>query len=62
MHIVYSAINTNLTSRHLHDNGHAQTQNEIAVRYKAYQDTCDKYRHEIAAIQKYIPGWIPKFR
>jgi len=29
------------------------------LRYRAYQDICHKYRHEIAAIQKYLPGWQP---
>lgn len=29
------------------------------LRYQAYQDICNKYRHEIAAIQKYLPGWQP---
>lgn len=30
-------------------------------RYQAYQTICQKYRREIADIQKYIPGWQPRF-
>jgi hypothetical protein len=32
---------------------------ELQLRYQAYQDICNKYRLEIAAIQKYLPGWRP---
>ena len=39
----------------------APTDNELLIRYRAYQATCDKYNREITAIQKYIPGWQPKF-
>lgn len=31
----------------------------LQQRYQAYNDVCHKYRHEIAAIQKYLPGWQP---
>jgi hypothetical protein len=30
-------------------------------RNQAYRAICNKYRREIADIQKYIPGWQPKF-
>ncbi|MCQ6958793.1 hypothetical protein [Mucilaginibacter aquariorum] len=56
MHIVYSALRTQLK------NGKAQPINqELTERYEAYQATCNKYREEIAAIQKYMPGWAPPF-
>ena len=32
---------------------------EQQIRYEAYQDICNKYRREIADIQKYMPGWQP---
>lgn len=32
---------------------------EQQLRYQAYRDICNKYRREIAAIQKYMPGWQP---
>ena len=56
MHIAYSALRTQLI------NGKAQPINkELTERYEAYQATCNKYRDEIAAIQKYMPGWAPPF-
>jgi hypothetical protein len=63
MHIAYSAVSTIATNRSIP----AATQGEqpgveITLRYQAYQSTCHKYRREIAAIQKYLPGWQPKFR
>ncbi|MES2107903.1 MAG: hypothetical protein V4577_04100 [Bacteroidota bacterium] len=54
MHLAYSAISQTNNNRH-----QMQTDNEQLLRYKAYQQTCEKYRHEIAAIQKYMPGWLP---
>ena len=29
------------------------------LRYQAYLQTCEKYRRDIAAIRKYLPGWTP---
>jgi hypothetical protein len=37
-------------------------QNELQLRYRAYQNTCRKYHRYIAEIQKYFPGWKPEFR
>ena len=61
MHLAYSAIGT---TNNPQQNGMQQYEheNETLLRYNAYQLTCEKYRREIAAIQKYIPGWEPKFR
>ncbi len=60
MHLAYSAINptNNLSPQDQYE----QPDNELSLRYQAYQITCEKYRREIAAIQQYIPGWLPKFR
>jgi hypothetical protein len=63
MHLAYSAFSTiamNLQSST--DNQDEQNDNEILLRYLAYQNACDKYSHEIASIQKYMPDWIPQFR
>jgi len=60
MHLAYSAINQ--TNNHLQSSQQPQISNERLLRYQAYQQTCEKYRHEIAAIQKYLPGWLPKFQ
>jgi len=58
MHIAYSALNNN----HQQQNQTSQPENELQLRYRAYQTACSKYSSEIAAIQKYLPGWMPKFR
>jgi hypothetical protein len=63
MHLVFSAINTINNNRHQLTNSQQDQPNaELLLRYEAYQTACDKYSQEIAAIQKYIPGWLPKFR
>ncbi len=62
MHLAYSAISTNASNQQQSIAEERQPDNELMLRYQAYQIACDKYRREIAAIQKYIPGWVPKFR
>jgi hypothetical protein len=60
MHIAYSALQQPTA-----DNQHSDTpltDHEPLLRYQAYQAACTKYNKEIAAIQKYIPGWMPTFR
>jgi len=59
MHLAYSAISA---SKHHTQNNSNEAENECMIRYRAYQTTCDKYAREIAAIQKYLPGWMPKLR
>jgi len=57
MHIAYSALRTKPK------NGKSQLANaELNERYQAYQTACNKYQAEIAAIQKYMPGWLPPFK
>ena len=58
MHLIYSAL------RPLQQNAMQTTENptELALRYRAYLSACDKHRNTIADIQKYLPGWMPKFR
>jgi hypothetical protein len=56
MYIAYSALRT--TTK----NGKSQLKNQqLQQRLEAYQVTCQKYSKEIAAIQKYLPGWMPVF-
>ncbi|WP_428330120.1 hypothetical protein [Mucilaginibacter sp.] len=59
MHIAYSALNT---TNKPSPNKVQQKNNERLLRYQAYQTTCNKYSREIAAIQKYLPGWMPEFK
>jgi hypothetical protein len=60
MHIAYSAINP--AQPDLPQQKQPDTENERLLRYQGYKYACDKYSHEIAAIQQYLPGWMPKFR
>ena len=62
MYIAYSAVtDINNLSHQTPNNQLASHENEIQLRYQAYQYTCNKFSNEIAEIQKYIPGWLPKF-
>jgi len=60
MYIAYSAIQ----KQNDHDllNSTFPPHHEQLIRYQAYIETCSKYSEEIAAIQKYLPGWTPTFR
>ena len=53
MQLVHSALKPTNQSKNTTEN--------ILIKHKAYETTCKKYEHEIAAIQKYIPNWEPKF-
>ncbi|TFF33417.1 hypothetical protein [Mucilaginibacter psychrotolerans] len=56
MHIAHSAFRNKTKA------GHAQLSTpEMQQRIAAYHATCKKYKQEIAAIQKYLPGWMPAF-
>ncbi|MFA6247275.1 MAG: hypothetical protein WC615_10055 [Mucilaginibacter sp.] len=56
MYIAYSALRTKPK------NGKPDLlSKELTQRYRGYQTACNKYRAEIAEIQKYIPGWLPPF-
>jgi hypothetical protein len=57
MHIAYSAIQ-NTTPQQPEEQAINQQQ---SIRLRAYQATCSKFSKEIAAIQKYMPGWIPSY-
>ncbi len=56
MYLIYSAL-----QHEVKPNTDAQQHNEKQLRYEAYQAVCEKYRHEIAEIQKYLPNWKPRF-
>lgn len=56
MHIAHSALRNTIKT------GQPQLSNpEMQHRIAAYQAACNKYRQEIADIQKYLPGWMPAF-
>ena len=60
MYLAYSAINNN-DNTIFGDSGKDGAETELSIRYRAYQNTCEKFRKEIAAIQNYLPGWTPEF-
>jgi hypothetical protein len=56
MYIAYSALRTTTKK------GKSQLKNQqLQQRLEGYHATCQKYSKEIAAIQKYLPGWMPVF-
>ncbi len=57
MYLIYSALRQPATP----DVAKLNNPTEKLVRYKAYREVCEKYRHEITAIQKYFPNWKPRF-
>jgi hypothetical protein len=62
MYIAYSALQKPATPGMQQSEPSTPTPgSELALRYHAYQIACSKYQREIAAIQKYIPSWQPKF-
>lgn len=62
MHLAYSAIDINTTNTVQKNNTQQRAANhELTIRYQAYQAACNKFSREITAIQKYLPGWTPKF-
>jgi len=62
MYLAYSTINANSNSQQQSIAEQRQPDTDLMLRYQAYQTVCNKFSREIAAIQKYIPGWVPKFR
>ncbi|MFD2145494.1 hypothetical protein [Mucilaginibacter antarcticus] len=57
MHIAYSAIRE--ADLQIINQTQAVANPQQALRLQAYQATCQKFNKEIAAIQKYLPGWVP---
>ena len=60
MYLAYSAMSA-INNQPQSMEAEEHINHEIALRYKAYQATCNKFSREIAAIQQYMPGWMPKF-
>jgi len=57
MYIAHSALQPEL--QQLTTRQTLITDNELQLRYQAYQAICSKYHREIAAIQQYMPDWRP---
>jgi len=56
MYLIYSAYQHQVSPNTADPNNH-----EKQLRYEAYMAVCEKYRREIAAIQKHLPNWKPRF-
>lgn len=59
MYIAYSALHE--AQLQIINQTQAATNPQHALRLQAYQATCQKFNKEIAAIQKYLPGWAPAY-
>jgi hypothetical protein len=59
MHIAYSALQN--TIQQPAPGNSLLPDDQFSIRFKAYLAVCNKYSTEIAAIQKYLPGWMPAF-
>lgn len=56
MHIAYNALNSrNKVNAKQTDN------DQLLQRLEAYHAVCKKHSDTLAAIQKYLPGWMPAF-
>ena len=62
MNIAYSALAQEQNFYQPEKSTVQRTDNEVKIRYMAYLQACNKLNTEIAAIQKYFPGWMPKFQ
>ena len=61
MYIAFSALQQSTGESHNQNNLNTLNEHEALQRFEAYRAACEKYRDEITAIQKYIPGWMPAF-
>jgi hypothetical protein len=59
MYIAFSALQQSTGENHNQKN--TLNEHEVLQRFEAYRAACEKYRDEIVAIQKYMPGWMPAF-
>ncbi len=58
MHLAHSALQDTIKQI---SPVNTMEEEHLNIRFRAYQAVCNKYNREIAAIQKYIPGWVPVF-
>ena len=61
MHIVYSAFTeTDNQNQSALPPNNQYAEEDFALILSAHQQVCHKYREEIMAIRKYLPGWKPR--
>ena len=56
MHVAYNALKSpgRATAKQIKDK-------QLQQRLEAYHAACQKHTDTLAAIQKYLPGWMPAF-
>ena len=57
MYIAYSAFQTINGEDKFYEPD--STNEELLLRYQAYQTVCKKYEQDIIEIQRYLPDWAP---
>ena len=62
MHIVHSVFNeAGNQNQSKMQSGQQHLDEDFNMRLQAHLQVCNKYRDEIMAIRKYLPGWKPQF-
>jgi hypothetical protein len=61
MYIAFSALQQSAREINNHNTPDTLNENDVLQRFEGYKAACEKYRDEIAVIQKYMPGWMPAF-
>ncbi|WP_413668900.1 hypothetical protein ACEN9X_02480 [Mucilaginibacter sp. Mucisp86] len=61
MYIAFSALQQSAGDSNYPNTSDNVNEHEVLQRFEGYRAACEKYRDEIAAIQKYLPGWVPAF-
>jgi hypothetical protein len=61
MYIAFSALQQPAEANGNRTNPDTLNEHEPLQRLNGYKAACEKYKDEIAAIQKYMPGWMPAF-
>ncbi|WPU97265.1 hypothetical protein SNE26_14655 [Mucilaginibacter sp. cycad4] len=62
MYIAFSALRQSTGDNNNQNCSNTLNEHEVLQRFEGYRTACEKYRDEIAAIQKYMPGWMPAFK
>lgn len=61
MYIAFSALQHPVRDSNNQNTPDTLNETELLQRFEGYRAACEKYKDEIAVIQKYTPGWMPAF-
>jgi hypothetical protein len=62
MYIAYSALRETDARPQKQTNEEILQHDTYALQLQGYLAACAKYSREIAAIQQYLPGWMPELK